>query len=170
MSAEALLASFLQQTNSETELNTEYFSCPEFEEVPASIASHEIKTGMATSKNGEQEKPWFSLNLKWSIDSEVAREAVHRDEVLVNGRPIFLTVSPDNTLDPVNNQPLARLLKMFEIDMAGMTNAEIFACLNGKQATVRVVHRALTNKSGEALLDEKGEPRFAPEVTGYAPL
>lgn len=164
MSAQDALNSFLNTTNDEAEFSTEFLICPEIEETGAIIKDYQLKTGTSKSNGGEEEKPWFALTLKWDIDSEEAREATKRDNVIVSGQPIFLTVK-DGKLDKDNNQQLARYFKIFDINPAGMTPLEIFETLKGQYANVKVTHRQLKDKDGNYLLDDEDNVRVSAEVS-----
>lgn len=167
--AKELLDNFLDSTVETAELYTEYFLCPVFDSVPASIKEVEFNTGMAKSKNGEEEKPWFSVQFKYDIDSQEAREAVHRDTVTLPGRPIFLNLDKDGKIDPINNQTIARMIKMFGIDISGMSVRAIFDSFKGQYVTARVIHRELKDKDGNYLLDDEGKIRVAAEVSNIGP-
>jgi len=164
MSSEALLASFLAATNEVAELNTEYLLCPELDSVPATIVDYQLKTGMSTAKDGEGEKPWYMLSFQYEVDSAEAREVMARDKVMVYGQPIFLAVEPDFSLHPTNNQGLGRLIKLFDIDMAGLSIKEIFEAFKGQYCSVKVGHRALSMKDKSPLLDDEGNQRYSAEV------
>lgn len=164
MSAENFLNSFLAQTNETAELNTEYFICPELEEAPATVSDYQLKSGMSKGKDGESERPWVALTLQWDINSPEAREATQRDTVKVYGQPVFLAITEQGQLDPVNNQALGRLYKLFGIDVSGLTIKEMLDCLKGQYASVKVKHRALINKDKEPLLDDEGNQRYSAEV------
>lgn len=163
MSATELLNNFLEQTVDSAEMNTEYLLCPELEDVPVIVKNYQIRNG--TSVRDGVEKPWFMMNLQYTIDSQEARDTVKRDEVNVYGQSIFLTVSEDGKLDMDNNQSLARTLKIFNVDVEGKTNKEIFDSLIGCYAVGKVAHSAMTDKTGAAMLDEEGEQRYRAEVT-----
>lgn len=163
MSATELLNSFLEQTVDSAEMNTEYLLCPELEDVPVIVKKYQIRNG--TSVRDGIEKPWFMMSLQYTIDSQEAREAVKRDEVTVYGQPIFLTVSEEGKLDMDNNQNLARTLKIFDIDIEGKTNKEIFDSFIGCYAIGKIAHSAMTDKNGEMMLDEEGNQRYRAEVT-----
>ena len=164
MSAEALLNNFLDSSVAEGgELNTQYLLCPELDAAPASITKWDVKTGTFTDKGGE-ERQWAILQLTWNIDSEEARQATKRDEVTVN-QSVSLALTSEGKLDPDNNQALARLAKMFDLDI-GVSVRELFGSFIGQFGYVKVAHRALVNKQKEALLDEEGNQRYSAEVVG----
>jgi len=163
MSASELLNSFMEQTVDSAEMNTEYLLCPEVEDVPVIVKDYQIRNG--TSVRDGVERPWFMVSLQYTIDSQEAREAVKRDEVIVYGLPIFLTVSEEGKLDMDNNQSLARTLKIFDIDIEGKTNKEIFDSFIGCYAIGKVSHSLMVDKAGEAMLDEEGWQRYRAEVT-----
>lgn len=165
MSAEALLNNFLDSSVAEGgELNTQYLMCPELSAAPASITKWDVKTGTFTDKKTGEERQWAILQLTWNIDSEEAREATKRDEVNVN-QSVSLSLTSEGKLDTDNNQTLGRLAKMFDLDI-GTSVRDLFNSFIGQFAYVKVTHRALTNKAGEALLDEEGNQRYSAEVTG----
>jgi hypothetical protein len=160
MSSESLLNSFMESTEAVGELSTEYLLCPELDSCPATIK--EVKFDEGSKNNGEKEVPWLAFTLRFNVDSEEAREVTGRDEVLVWGGRNFLALTPDNQIDPLNNQGLARLVKLFNLE--GLDFKELFDSFPGQYCSVKVKHRALSNKEGP-ILDEEGNQRFLAEVT-----
>jgi len=163
MSAEALLEGFLQQTVDSAELNTEFLLCPELEGVPVTVKKWDIKTGTYNDKEGV-EKAYYNLTIQYIVDSEEARAELSRDEVVVYGSSVFLTVSEEGKLDLQNNQMLARTLRVFDCPVENLTNKEILDSLIGCYGVGKVTHRALSNKAGP-LLDEEGNQRYSAEVS-----
>lgn len=169
MGMENLLKDILNQTveteNEEGQLNSEYFICPELEDVPVTVKDYTFRSGTYTSKAGE-EKIWSSLTLQYDVDSQEAREEMKRDEVVVYGSSIFLSIDAETLkLDPDNNQSLARTLKIFGLSIEdGMTVAEIFESFKGGYCMGKVTHRAMENKDGP-VLDEEGNQQYGAEVS-----
>ena len=142
------------------EMETEFRVCPEIE-ANATIKKAEIKTGTSekmVSDNNAQ-GIWANLRILWEIDSEEARQEMQRDDVVVP-QSIFLKVCDDDAgnpqLDFVNNQEVARLLKMFELE-GEMTLQEILDSLAGQLAFVKVEHRPY-NDQVFAEVTQVGEP------------
>lgn len=166
MSAENLLNSFLETTVETAELNSEFLLCPEMEDVPVTVKDSTFRIGTYVGKADGEEKIWANLSLQYVVDSAEAREAVKRDEVIVYGAPIFLTIDPETMqLDPDNNQALARTLKVFGLTVEpGMSVKEIFDSFIGGYCIAKITHRAMENKEG-AILDEEGNQRYSAEVS-----
>ena len=168
MSASELLNSFYDAVTETAELSSEYKVCPELDEVPVTVTKYDIKNGSKVGADGI-ERPWFMLILTYAVDSQEAKEFLSRDEVTVNGSPIFLTVEETGTINLERNQSLKRTLKVLDlVSDEPQSNKEIMDSFIGAYATGRVTHRAMTDKEGNALLSDEGEPRVQAEVSAIA--
>ena len=162
MSAEQLVADFLATTVESSEMNTEYKLCPELEEAPLTVKGTELRAGTYQDSASGEERAWYSLSVEYSVDSPEAREEMGRDEVVVYGS-VFLTVK-DGELDMENNQQLAKLLKIFDINPTELTIQEIFDSLIGNYCVGKITHVAQMKKK-EPVLDDEGNPKYNAEVT-----
>ena len=167
MSAEQLMADFLATEGAEEELSLEYPLCPELEDVPVTVQKHQFRMGTYIVKEGYpdagEERIWANLSLQFLVDSDEAREAIKRDEVILFGSSIRISIK-DGKLDPNNNQALARTLKVFGLTSTELSMQELFDSFTGTSAIGKITHRALENKEG-AILDEEGNQRYGAEVS-----
>lgn len=170
MSAEALLNTFLTETNDETAYESEYKLCPEIASAPAQIKKWDLKAGTYVDRNTQQEEVWARLQLSWTVDSPEAREAIGRDEVVIRQNVMLSFERGTSRLDKNNNIALGRLFKLLDIDPVGLTNKEMFDCLVGKQAAVKVAHVALMKGKNDPMLDTEGNQVYSAEVTAVGAL
>ena len=170
MSAQELLTSFMDAEIGTEELNEEYFVCPELEDVPITVVDYDIRIGTYVDKATDEEKIWSNLILKFNVDSDEAREELKRDKVIVPGSPIFLRVNEETRqLDPDNNQPLAKLIKLFGLSMeAGATTQQLFESFKGCYCYGVIRQRDMINKDKEIVRDEEGNAKQVAEVVSYA--
>lgn len=143
--ADSALDSFLNTVSDTTDMAETKKLCPEIDATGATIEKVQIDTGII-GKGEREGQPWFSMTFRWDIDSEEAREELGRDTVIVYGDRIFLSVDENQQIRKDDNPDLAKLLKMFEIDSEGLTNAELFDSFLGQFATVQVTHELVEDK------------------------
>ena len=167
MSAANLLNRALNVDNGE-EFNTDYLLCPELDSAFGTISDIKFTSGTWTERDTQKERIWANLQLLWSIDSDEAREATKRDKVTV-AQPLMLNFTDEGDLDKTNNQPLARLLKMFSIQASEHKDLQsLFNAFKHQTGYVKVKHRFLVNKEKEPLLDESGNQRVSAEVVAVS--
>lgn len=147
--SESALNNLLSSAINVEELDTEYHICPEVE-CNATISGTDVRTGNSDKMVGRANSTgmWASLNIAWDLDSEDAREELKRDKITVY-QSIFLTVVDDAAgnprLDLRNNQELAVLTKLFDID--GETVQEVIDGLQGQLGFVSVTHEIYKDRT-----------------------
>lgn len=150
MSAKELMNDFLDTVNDTvSELADEVTLLPDGLECNATIAKLELQSGMAKSKDGESERPWFGFQLQFELDSQEAREALGRDKVVRFGRTTYLNFDENRQLAPRDNVELGKLLKICEISPQGLSTRALLDSLVGQYVRIRSVHRTYETKSGE---------------------
>lgn len=159
MSAEQLMQDFLDADGATEALSEEYLLCPELEDAPLEVQSYKLDAGTYIDKKSGEEKAWVKLVLKYEVESAEARKALNRDVVIVSSRPMFLTMA-GGKLDVLNNQALARTVKVLGGTTQNLSLREILEGLVGCTCEGRITHEVMGT-----LVDEEGNSRYNAEVT-----